>query len=141
MPQTLGMANGPTDNIAAIILAAGRSTRMRSKLPKPLHPICGLPLTAHVVRSCRAAGVRRIVVIIGHEAETVKAGLGKNIEYAIQEAPLGTGDAVRAAQRLFDGWHGTILVLAGDVPLLPPHTLRRCLARHALTALRARPGS
>ncbi len=115
-------------NVAAIVLAAGRSTRMRSKLPKPLHPICGLPLTGHVVRACRAAGIQRIVVVIGHEAEVVRAGLGTDIEYVIQGSPLGTGDAVRAAEGLFRTWSGTVVVLAGDVPLLPSHTLVRLIS-------------
>jgi bifunctional UDP-N-acetylglucosamine pyrophosphorylase/glucosamine-1-phosphate N-acetyltransferase len=102
---------------------------MRSKLPKPLHPICGLPMTAHVIRACRGAGVQRIVVVIGHEAEIVRAGLGPDVEYALQEQQRGTGDAVRAAEPLFRDWQGAILILAGDVPLLPAATLQR-LAAH-----------
>lgn len=116
--------------VAAIILAAGKSTRMRSKLPKPLHPLCGLPMTAHVIRACRAAGVARVVVVVGHEAEKVKAGLGDAVEYALQEIPRGTGDAVRAAQPLLGDWEGTVLVLAGDVPLLTPETLTRLMEHH-----------
>src|SRR5690242_14816481 len=122
MPDTPEMATGPTENVAAIILAAGRSTRMRSKVPKPLHPICGLPLTLHVARACRKAGVQRVIIVVGHEAESVRAGLGEECEYALQETPRGTGDAVRSAQPLFQDWRGTIVVLAGDVPLLPAHT-------------------
>ena len=125
MPDSSVMATGAKDSIAAIILAAGRSTRMHSKLPKPLHPICGLPLTAHVIRACRLAGVQRIVLVIGHEAQTVMEGLGSEVEYAVQEAPRGTGDAVRSAQSLFNNWTGVILVLAGDVPLLPAQTVGR----------------
>ena len=124
---------GRSDAPAAIILAAGKSTRMRSKLPKPLHPLCGLPMTAHVVRACRAAGVARIVVVIGHEAEKVRAGLGEEVEYALQETQRGTGDAVRAAQPLLADWQGTILALAGDVPLLPAETLRRLIEHHLQT--------
>src|SRR5436305_15293290 len=75
MPDSSEMATGPTDNIAAIILAAGKSTRMKSKLPKPLHPVCGIPMTTHVIEACRHAGFTRCVVVIGHEAETVKSGL------------------------------------------------------------------
>src|SRR5258707_7370596 len=100
-------AIGPTENVAAIILAAGKSTRMRSKLPKPLHPLCGLPLTGHVMKACRDAGVQRIVLVIGHEAEAVRARLGEDLEYAYQESPLGTGHAVRSAQPLFRNWTGT----------------------------------
>src|SRR5579859_7281913 len=93
-PTTVGGADRPT---AAVILAAGKSTRMRSRLPKPLHPICGLPMTGHVIRACRAAGVERIVVVVGHEADAVRIGLGDTVEYALQETQRGTGDAVRAA--------------------------------------------
>jgi bifunctional UDP-N-acetylglucosamine pyrophosphorylase/glucosamine-1-phosphate N-acetyltransferase len=124
MPDPSGMPADTATNVAAIILAAGKSTRMRSRLPKPLHPICGLPMTSHVIQACRAAGVQRVVVVIGHEAEVVRTGLGPDNEYALQESPRGTGDAVRSAHTLFDGWTGTILVLAGDVPLLPAETLQ-----------------
>ena len=130
MSDSSPMATGPTNNVAAIILAAGKSTRMRSKVPKPLHPLCGLPLTGHVIRACRGAGVQRIVLVIGHEAEVVRARLGEDLEYAYQEAPLGTGHAVLSARPLFKDWTGTILVLAGDVPLLPAPTLRGLIDRH-----------
>src|SRR4051812_35038632 len=95
--------NAAQRSVAAVILAAGKSTRMRSKLPKPLHPLCGLPMTAHVIRACRAAGVEKIIVVIGHEAEKVREGLGEDVEYALQETPRGTGDAVRAAQSRLAG--------------------------------------
>ena len=122
---------------AAIILAAGKSTRMRSKLPKMLHPLCGLPMTALVIRACRQAGVARIVVVVGHEAEAVKAGLGGEVEYVLQAQQRGTGDAVRAVQPLLGDWPGAILVLAGDVPLLPGATLARLLAHHQQTGAAA----
>ena len=115
---------------AAIILAAGKSTRMRSKLPKPLHPVCGLPLTAHVICACRSAGISRIGVVVGHEANAVKAGLGDGVEYALQETPRGTGDAVSAAQALLGDWTGTIVVLVGDMPLLPVESLQVLLQSH-----------
>ena len=113
--------------VAAIILAAGKSTRMQSRLPKMLHPICGLPMTAHVVRACRAAGVERIVVVVGHAADEVRKGLGDDVEYAYQANQQGTGDAVRSAHTLLHDWRGTILVLAGDVPLLAPESLRELI--------------
>src|SRR4051812_32237420 len=133
MPASSATATGPTENIAAIILAAGKSTRMRSKLPKPLHPLCGLPLTAHVMRACRDAGVQRTILVIGHEAEAVRARLGEDLEYAYQDAPRGTGHAVLSASPLFKSWNGTVLVLAGDVPLLPMSTIRRLVDHHLST--------
>ena len=122
---------------AAIILAAGRSTRMRSKLPKMLHPLCGQPMTAHVIRACQQAGVEKIVVVVGHEADAVKAGLGDSVEYALQAQQRGTGDAVQAAKELLGDWSGTILVLAGDVPLLSGTTLAALLAHHAASGAAA----
>ncbi len=113
--------------VAAIILAAGKSTRMQSQLPKMLHPLCGIPMTAHVLRTCRAAGVERIVVVIGHAAAEVRAGLGEEVEYAYQHTQQGTGDAVRSAHALLHDWPGTILALAGDVPLLAPESLRELI--------------
>jgi bifunctional UDP-N-acetylglucosamine pyrophosphorylase/glucosamine-1-phosphate N-acetyltransferase len=115
-------------SVAAIILAAGKSTRMQSRQPKMLHPICGIPMTAHVIRACRAAGVARIVVVVGHAAEEVRAGLGADVEYAYQANQQGTGDAVRSAAGLLGDWPGTILALAGDVPLLAPDSLRELIA-------------
>ncbi len=121
----------PTLPSAAIILAAGRSTRMKSKTPKPLHPVCGVPMTEHIIRACREAGVKRIVVVVGHEAERVKEGLqAEDVEFALQEKPLGTGHAVRSAEALLRDWEGTILILAGDVPLLPSKPLEDLIAHH-----------
>ena len=116
--------------VAAIILAAGKSTRMRSRMPKPLHPLCGLPMTAHVIRACQRAGIERIVVVVGHEADAVKAGLGSEVEYALQDNPRGTGDAVNSAKDLLGDWAGTIVILVGDMPLLPVASLETLLARH-----------
>ncbi len=130
MAESNAAAPIPHDAVAAVILAAGKSTRMKSRLPKPLHPLCGLPMTTHVVRACREAGVERIVVVVGHEAERVREGLGDDVEYALQETPRETGDAVRAAQPLLGEWPGAILVLAGDTPLLKRDTLRALLDRH-----------
>ena len=119
---------------AAIILAAGKSTRMCSKLPKPLQPVCGLPLTSHVVRACQKAGIERIVVVVGYEAERVKQGLTEAVEgpleFAHQALQRGTGDAVSAAKSLLGDWKGDIVVLVGDIPLLPASALRAVLEKH-----------
>jgi bifunctional UDP-N-acetylglucosamine pyrophosphorylase/glucosamine-1-phosphate N-acetyltransferase len=122
-----------TASATALILAAGRSTRMRSRLPKPLHPLCGYPLTGHVIRACRACGIGRIIVVVGHEADRVRAGLGEDLEYVLQREQRGSGDAVRAAESVLEGYTGALLVLAGDVPLLRPTTLQRLLSHHLST--------
>src|SRR5579862_473485 len=117
------MQSDPMNACAAIILAAGKSTRMRSKTPKALHSICGLPMTSHVIRACRAAGVERIVVVVGHESAAVMEGLGADVDYAHQVTQRGTGDAVSAAASVLGDWPGTILVLTGDGPLIKPESL------------------
>lgn len=119
--------------VAAIILAAGKSTRMKSKTPKPLHPVCGVPMTQRIIGACREAGVSRIVVVIGHEADKVREGLGDGVEYALQANPKGTGDAVRSAESLLKDWEGSILILAGDTPLLPAKNLSNLIAHHQAT--------
>ena len=127
MPDMTEAITRPT---AAIILAAGKSTRMHSKLPKMLHPLCGLPITAHVIRACKQAGIKRILVIVKHEAEQVKAGLGDSVEYAMQGDEPGTGAAVRAAHSLLGSWPGTVVVVLGDMPLLRPATITRLCSAH-----------
>jgi bifunctional UDP-N-acetylglucosamine pyrophosphorylase/glucosamine-1-phosphate N-acetyltransferase len=93
-------------------------------------------MTAHVIRACREAGAERIVVIVGHEAEAVRAGLGSSVEYALQEQQRGTGHAVRSAHHLLADWPGNILIVAGDVPLIRSETLRRLLDSHHASGVR-----
>ncbi len=131
------MSNQPINPVnnstpcAAIILAAGKSTRMKSKRPKPLHELCGLSMTGHVIRACRKAGVERIIVVVGHEADLVKSGLGPDVEFAIQTTQRGTGDAVKSAAPLLQDWPGTVLVLAGDTPLITSDCLSAVLQRQS----------
>ena len=89
---------------AVLIMAAGRGTRMRSRLPKVLHPLCGRPLLLWPVEAAREAGAERIVVVLGEGADQVRSVLPPDVEVAIQDPPAGTGDAIlrraRAAGRL-----------------------------------------
>jgi bifunctional UDP-N-acetylglucosamine pyrophosphorylase/glucosamine-1-phosphate N-acetyltransferase len=114
---------------AAVILAAGQGKRMHSDLPKVLHQACGRPLVDYVLDSARAAGVRRLVVIIGHKAELVREALRghADVEFAVQERQLGTGDAVKAASSLLSSHSGSVLVLAGDTPLIRGQSLEMLL--------------
>jgi bifunctional UDP-N-acetylglucosamine pyrophosphorylase/glucosamine-1-phosphate N-acetyltransferase len=107
---------------AAIVLAAGQGTRMRSSLPKAAHEILGVPLVRWVVDAAREAGVERVVTVIGHGADTVRE-LVRDTEVAVQEEQLGTGHAVRCAGATLADFDGPVLVLAGDVPLLRARTL------------------
>jgi bifunctional UDP-N-acetylglucosamine pyrophosphorylase/glucosamine-1-phosphate N-acetyltransferase len=113
----------------AIILAAGKSTRMKSALPKVLHNVCGRPMIEYVLDAARSAGVTRIVAIVGHRAEMVQAELSKHadVEFALQAEQKGTGHAVMMCQEQLRSHHGPVLVLAGDTPLLKRESLTSLL--------------
>ncbi|WP_027329763.1 bifunctional UDP-N-acetylglucosamine diphosphorylase/glucosamine-1-phosphate N-acetyltransferase GlmU [Marinimicrobium agarilyticum] len=108
-----------------VILAAGKGTRMRSDLPKVLHPIGGRPLVQHVVDSARALGSDRIMLVVGHGAEKVEARLAADdVRFVPQTEQLGTGHAVQQALPHFRD-DATVLILYGDVPLTSADTLRK----------------
>jgi bifunctional UDP-N-acetylglucosamine pyrophosphorylase/glucosamine-1-phosphate N-acetyltransferase len=107
---------------AAIILAAGEGTRMRSSLPKVAHRIMGVPMVSLVVAAAREAGCDPIVVVTGHHAEVVEELLSGET-CVRQEQQLGTGHAVRSAESLFAGFDGSVVVLSGDTPLMRPATI------------------
>ncbi|BDG62009.1 bifunctional UDP-N-acetylglucosamine diphosphorylase/glucosamine-1-phosphate N-acetyltransferase GlmU [Caldinitratiruptor microaerophilus] len=116
--------------VSAVILAAGLGTRMRSRLPKVLHPVGGRPMVGHVVEHCRQAGVDRVIVVVGAGREQVQAYLGDSVAYAVQEEQLGTAHALLQAEPLLDGARGDLLVLYGDTPLLRPEVVKRLLEAH-----------
>ncbi|UXU87651.1 bifunctional UDP-N-acetylglucosamine diphosphorylase/glucosamine-1-phosphate N-acetyltransferase GlmU [Burkholderia sp. S-53] len=108
-----------------VILAAGTGKRMRSALPKVLHPLAGRPLLSHVIDTARTLQPSRLVVVVGHGAERVQAAVAApDVQFAVQAEQLGTGHAVRQALPLLDPAQPT-LVLYGDVPLTRASTLRR----------------
>lgn len=109
----------------AIVLAAGKGTRMKSDLPKVLHEVCGKSMVEHVFEAVRDAGVTRIVCVIGHEADLMRERLvgHGDVEFALQAEQNGTGHAVQMAADLLDGHDGPVLVLAGDTPLLRAESL------------------
>ncbi len=113
-----------------VILAAGLGKRMQSDLPKVLHPLGGRPMLAHVLDNARQLQPDRIVVVIGHGADTVRAAFEgqDDIQFVIQHPQQGTGHAVQqAAPLLDDAADSATLVLYGDVPLVQPDTMRRLL--------------
>jgi bifunctional UDP-N-acetylglucosamine pyrophosphorylase / glucosamine-1-phosphate N-acetyltransferase len=114
-----------------VILAAGRGTRMRSATPKLAHDLCGRPLLEWPVEAARAAGARRVVVVIGPEDSIAgwPARWGDGVEMAVQREALGTADAVSAAAEKIDR-EGVVIVLAGDVPLIEAQLLRELGAAH-----------
>lgn len=116
--------------VMAIVLAAGQGKRMKSKLYKVLHPVCGKPMVGHVLDTVKEASCERTVVVVGHGAESVKQFLGNGAEYVLQEQQLGTGHAVRQAEQLLGSEEGTTIVICGDTPLVKPETVKAMLALH-----------
>jgi bifunctional UDP-N-acetylglucosamine pyrophosphorylase/glucosamine-1-phosphate N-acetyltransferase len=111
--------------IAVVVLAAGQGTRMKSRLPKVLHPLAGRPMLHFSLAAAEALAPARLVVVVGHGAEAVGDAFGGRARFALQEEQRGTGHAVLQTEAELDGFHGDVLVLYGDTPLLRPETLRR----------------
>lgn len=113
----------------AVVLAAGKSTRMKSRLPKVLHPVCGRLMIDFVLDAAREAGVKKIVVIVGHKSDEVKAALSghNDVVFAEQTEQNGTGHAVMMAEPELRGHDGSALILAGDTPLLQGSSLSSLL--------------
>ena len=134
------MSNG----LAAVILAAGKGTRMRSAQPKVLHPLCGRPMLYYPLESARQAGFTQLSVVIGHGAEQVRETFAdQDLSWVVQTDQLGTGHALMCAADSLRGYSGPLLLLCGDVPLLKPETVQRLYDYHrqeeaAVTVLSAR---
>lgn len=125
-------------DVAAVILAAGQGTRMRSSLPKVAHAIAGRSLVGHVVRAARGAGVQHVVVVVGHGEDAVRTALAdEDVTFVRQAQQRGTGDALASARPALSGPPAATFVLNGDGPLVRPATLERLLVMHASGA---RPG-
>lgn len=117
-------------NRYAIILAAGQGTRMKSKLYKVLHPVCGKPMVQHVVDQVKQLRTEEIVTVIGHGAELVQDQLGASSQYALQDKQLGTAHAVMQAEQILAGKAGTTLVICGDTPLIKAETMEALISIH-----------
>jgi bifunctional UDP-N-acetylglucosamine pyrophosphorylase/glucosamine-1-phosphate N-acetyltransferase len=121
-----------TSPLHVVILAAGKGTRMKSRLPKVLHQAAGLPLLDWVLRLARSLGPSSITVVTGHEAQRVEsAAAAADVGFVLQEPQLGTGHALRQAQPVLAGATGRVLLLSGDVPLLQADSVRTLLERQA----------
>jgi bifunctional UDP-N-acetylglucosamine pyrophosphorylase / glucosamine-1-phosphate N-acetyltransferase len=121
--------------IVAVVLAAGKGTRMRSRKPKVLHEAGGRPLLSWVLAAARTAGASRLIVVVGHEAEAVRAAVAApDVVFVVQEQQRGTGHALAQAAGEVPGT-ATLLVLSGDVPLVSADTLRRLVAAPGWGAL------
>jgi bifunctional UDP-N-acetylglucosamine pyrophosphorylase / glucosamine-1-phosphate N-acetyltransferase len=119
-------------DLAALILAAGKGTRMKSELVKVMHPLAEKPMISWAVRAARGAGAGKTVLVVGHQSEKVREYFAaeEGLDFAVQEEQLGTGHAVRCAARFFSGFKGRVLLLCGDVPLIRPATLQALLSVH-----------
>ncbi|HNY72923.1 MAG TPA: NTP transferase domain-containing protein [Syntrophales bacterium] len=121
-------------SIGAVILAAGKGTRMHSDLAKVLHTIDGRPMLAYSVDLARAVGAERIVAVIGHQAQQVREFCAApGLLFVEQRPQLGTGHAVLQARKAFAGFAGRVLVLCGDVPLLRTNTIAALIDHHDAT--------
>lgn len=116
--------------VQAVILAAGKGTRMKSAQPKVLHRILGKPMVEYVVDSCLEAGADQPILVIGHGNEAVREAMGDRVRYVLQEQQLGTGHALLQTENELKGFSGDILVVCGDTPLLRGKTLTGLLEFH-----------
>ncbi|MBI1404167.1 MAG: bifunctional UDP-N-acetylglucosamine diphosphorylase/glucosamine-1-phosphate N-acetyltransferase GlmU [Porphyrobacter sp.] len=121
--------NQTTHPFAAVILAAGRGTRMKSDTHKVLHPIAGRPMLEHLLASVAELGPTRLAVVVGAGREQIEAAVGGRAKTCLQEPQLGTGHAVQQAEDALEGFAGDVLVLYGDVPFVRPETMRAMLER------------
>ena len=113
----------------AIVMAAGKGTRMKSKKSKLVQKIYGKEIVKRAVENAKKAGVEDIVAVVGYMKEEVMAVLGDSVQYAHQEEMLGTGHAVMQAKKFLEGKRGKVLVLNGDVPLIRPETLNKLIEK------------
>lgn len=121
------------DSVAAIILAAGKGTRMKSNLVKVMHTLAGAPLIQYPVTAAREAEASRIVTVVGHQADAVLTFFSDSadVAFALQEEQNGTGHAVACAAPRLKDFQGRVLILCGDVPLIRAETLRELLEEHS----------
>jgi bifunctional UDP-N-acetylglucosamine pyrophosphorylase/glucosamine-1-phosphate N-acetyltransferase/UDP-N-acetylglucosamine pyrophosphorylase len=131
----------PAATALAVVLAAGKGTRMKSDLPKVLVPVCGRPMLRYVVDSLKAAGVGRLVIVVGYRADLVRSELAgePGVEFADQAEQLGTGHAVMTCRKEITEHRGPVVVVAGDSPMLQSESVATLLdefsRRHAACLL------
>ena len=129
--------------LGVVVLAAGQGTRMKSNLPKVLHPLGGRPLFLHVLRTAQRLNPNPVAIVIGHGAEAVRSAYARNdVVWILQEQQRGTGHAVLCAKEAFKEFKGEVIILSGDVPFIREQTLLMLVAHHrsrsaALTLLTA----
>jgi len=115
----------------SIILSAGMGTRMKSRIPKVLHKVCGKELTKWVIEASENAGASKTVTVIGHMSEMVKETIGNITDYAVQSEQLGTGHAVMQAMKYINECSGCVVILNGDTPLIKADTIKKAVEYHS----------
>lgn len=111
----------------AIVMAAGKGTRMKSKKSKLVHKIYGKEIIRRAVENAKRAGIDEVITVVGYQKEQIEEVLGDTVKYVIQEEQLGTGHAVIQAAKLLEGKQGKVLILNGDHPIMRPETLRNLI--------------
>lgn len=117
-------------DLKTIILAAGKGTRMKSAIPKVLHPVCGKPMIQYVLDVAKAAGSKQMIVVLGHMIDSVRQQLPGDVLTVEQKKLLGTADAVKSTYSHLKSFKGDILILCGDTPLLTKETMRALVKKH-----------
>ena len=120
--------------IPAVILAAGKGTRMKGDKPKAAVPVAGRPMAARVADAIRGAGLSHIIAVVGHGAADVKTALGEGVEFVIQDAQLGTGHAARCSHVALADYEGPVLIAYADIPLLTKDDVAHLVERHLLSS-------
>ncbi len=124
-------------DLVTVILAAGKGTRMKSKLPKVLHKAAGKPMLQHVLDAAKNAGARRNIVVVGFGGDQVREAMGEQAEFVVQTEQLGTGHAVRQAEPLLRDEKGTVVVLCGDTPLVTSELIAALYEGHKAAGAKA----
>jgi NDP-sugar pyrophosphorylase family protein len=119
--------------LATLILAAGKGTRMKSERPKVLHDVCGRPMLAFPLAAAEALAPRHLVVVVGRGADAVRSTFAERAQFVAQEEQRGTGHAVLQCRAALEGFHGDVIVLYADTPLLRAETLEAMIRHKADT--------
>lgn len=115
----------------AIILAAGKGTRMETDLPKCAYPINGTPMVEYIVNSCRKSGINKILVVVGHKKEHIQKIFNGSVEYVLQEQQLGTANAVMCTKSILAEKEGFCLIFPGDMPLINEDIITKLVNYHS----------
>ena len=114
-------------DIVAVVLAAGKGTRMKSNKSKLVHKIYGKELVKRVVETAKKSDIEEVIAVVGYKREQVQLVLGDSVKYAYQDEMLGTGHAVLQAEEYLKNKNGKVVVLNGDVPIIRPETIKKLM--------------